>query len=66
MWKLANLSPLPKEFPLTECDQLRQISLTNVIMRLFERIIFQEEIRHPSKLIIDKTSMLIRETQTLV
>ncbi|CAB3977450.1 Hypothetical predicted protein [Paramuricea clavata] len=54
MWKLANLSPLPKESPLTECDQLRPISLTNVIMRLFERIIFQEEIRHPSKLIIDK------------
>ena len=51
------------EFPLTECNQLRQISLTNVIMRLF---IFQEEIRHPSKLIIDKTSMLIRKTQTLV
>ncbi|CAB3985674.1 Hypothetical predicted protein [Paramuricea clavata] len=61
MWKLANLSPLPKESPLTECDQLRPISLTNVIMRLFERIIFQEEIRHPSKLIIDKNQYAYRE-----
>ncbi|CAB4004398.1 sidekick-1-like isoform X1 [Paramuricea clavata] len=61
MWKLANLSPLPKESPLTECDQLSPISLTNVIMRLFERIIFQEEIRHPSKLYIDKNQYAYRE-----
>jgi hypothetical protein len=61
MWKLANLSPLPKEFPLTECDQLRPISLTNVIMRLFERIIFQEDIRHPTKLIINKNQYAYRE-----
>jgi hypothetical protein len=37
------------------------MSLTNVIMRLFERIIFQEEIRHPSKLIIDKNQNAYRE-----
>ncbi|CAB3996058.1 Hypothetical predicted protein [Paramuricea clavata] len=30
-------------------------------MRLFERIIFQEEIRHPSKLIIDKNQYAYRE-----
>ena len=37
VWKLANVTPLPKESPLTECNQLRPISLTN-IMRLFERV----------------------------
>ena len=29
MWKLANVNPIPKESPLTECNQLRPISLTN-------------------------------------
>ncbi|XP_068680314.1 uncharacterized protein [Montipora foliosa] len=26
LWKLANVSPIPKESPLTECNQLRTIS----------------------------------------
>jgi hypothetical protein len=40
LWKLANLAPIPKELPLSNCDQLRPISLTNIIMRLLllERI----------------------------
>jgi hypothetical protein len=34
----ANINPIPNEAPLTECAQLRpMISLTNVIMRLFEK-----------------------------
>ena len=30
-WKLANITPFPKESPVTECSQLRPISLTNII-----------------------------------
>ena len=61
LWKLANLNALPKESLLIECNQLRPISLTNVITRLLERIIFEEEIRHPSKLIIDKHQYAYKE-----
>jgi len=39
-WKMADIKPLPKESPLTSCTQLRQISLTAVIMRLFERLVY--------------------------
>ena len=35
-WKRANVVPIPKE---TVCPQLRPISLTDVIMRLFERCV---------------------------
>ena len=37
LWKEANIRPAPKELPFTSCNQLRPISLTNVIIRLFER-----------------------------
>ena len=43
LWKLANLAPIPKELPLSNCDQLRPISLTNIIMRLFEKLAFNLE-----------------------
>ena len=43
LWKLANVSPIPKESPLTECNQLRPISLTN-IMRIFERLVCKQEL----------------------
>ena len=38
-WKMADIRPLPKESPLTCCTQLRSISLTAVIMGLFERLV---------------------------
>jgi len=44
VWKLANVTPIPKVSPLSVCSQLRPISLTNVIMRIFERIIYKQEI----------------------
>ena len=44
LWKLANINPIPKETPITECTQLRPISLTNIIMRLFEKIVLKKEI----------------------
>lgn len=30
LWKQANVSPIPKESPLTECDQLRPTPLSNI------------------------------------
>lgn len=36
--------PLPKETPFKTCTQLRPISLTNIIMRLFERVVFRCEL----------------------
>ncbi|CAB3996203.1 Hypothetical predicted protein [Paramuricea clavata] len=43
-WKSANLLPLPKESPLNSCNQLRPISLTDIIMRLFEKCVYKSEI----------------------
>ena len=43
-WKIADITPLPKESPLTSCTQLRPISLTAVIMRLFERLVYRFEL----------------------
>ena len=43
-WKLANVTTIPKESPLTSCNQLRPISLTNIITRLFEKLILKFEL----------------------
>ena len=43
-WKMADIKPLPKESPLTTCSlQLRPISVTAVIMRCFERLLYRFE-----------------------
>ena len=52
-WKLANITPIPKESPVTECSQLRPISLTNIIMRILEKIVFKQEIYPQVKKVID-------------
>ena len=46
LWKLANVTPVPKESPLNECNQLRPISLTDldIIMRIFERVVWKQEL----------------------
>ena len=44
LWKLANVSTIPKESPLSEYNQLRPISLTNIIMRIFERLVCTNEL----------------------
>ena len=44
LWKLANIVPISKETPFETCNQLRPISLTNVIMRLFEREVVKQEL----------------------
>lgn len=44
LWKLANVVPVPKEVPLETSNQLRPISLTNIIMRIFERLVYKKEL----------------------
>ena len=44
LWKEANIRPVPKEQPFTSCNQLRPISLTNIIMRLLERLVYRNEL----------------------
>ena len=50
LWKLANIVPIPKESPLEEVNQLRPISLTNITMRVFERVVFKQELSVPLSL----------------
>ena len=38
LWKLADITPFKN------CTQLRPISLTNVIMRVFERLVYRQEL----------------------
>ncbi|CAB4025510.1 Hypothetical predicted protein, partial [Paramuricea clavata] len=54
--EISQLAPIPKELPLSNCDQLRPISvsLTNIIMRLFEKLVFKQEISMQSNFIIGK------------
>ena len=61
LWKLANLTPIPKELPFSECDQLRPISLTNIIMRIFEKLVFKQEISAKLKSIIGKDQFAYRK-----
>ena len=48
IWKTANVRPIPKETNISALDQLRPISVTDVIMRLFERSILDFELRKPA------------------
>ena len=47
IWKTANVRPIPKETNISALDQLRRISVTDIIMRLFERLIIDFELRKP-------------------
>ena len=61
LWKLANIRPIMKESTLSDCSQLRPISLTNIIMRLFEKIVFQKEIEEHSKSIISNDQLAYKK-----
>ena len=61
IWKLANVTPIPKESSLVDCSQLRPISLTNIIIRIVERIIFKQEISLQAKMLIDKDQHAYKE-----
>ena len=43
-WKIADVVPIPKATLLESCDRLRPISLTNIIMRIFERLVYKKEL----------------------
>ena len=61
MWKLANITPIPKESPLTDCPQLRPISLTDIIMRILEKNVFKQEISLQAKKVIDEDQFAYKE-----
>ena len=61
LWKTANVRPIPKESPVTECTQLRPFSLTNIIMRLFERLVFKQEMSTEFKSIINNDQFGFRD-----
>ena len=44
VWKRADVIPSPKENSINSCSQLRPISLTDIIMRLFEKCVYQSEV----------------------
>ena len=44
VWKRANVVIIPKEPVINSCSQLRPISLTDIIMMLFERCVYKTEI----------------------
>ena len=60
-WKIANIESLPKEPPLTSCTQLRPISLTAVIMRLFEQLVYRYELSSICNDYIDLDQFAYRE-----
>ena len=47
IWKTANVRPIPKDTNISALDQLRPISVTDIIMRLFERLILDFELTKP-------------------
>ena len=47
IWKTVNVRPIPKETNISALDQLRPISVTDIIMRLFERLILDFELKKP-------------------
>ena len=47
IWKTANVQPIPKETNIPALDQLRPISVTDIITGIFERLILDFELRKP-------------------
>ena len=45
IWKTANVRPFPNDTNISALDQLRPISVTDIIMRLFERLILDFKLR---------------------
>ena len=60
-WKLANVTPIPKQSPLTSCNQLRPISMTNIIARLFEKLILKFELFDVLKSLIGPDQFAYKE-----
>ena len=61
-WKTANVRPVPKETNISTLDQLRPISVTDIIMRLFERLVLaHEELKKLTNLYIKPDQYAYRE-----
>ena len=61
LWKLANVLPIPKELPLEVCNQLRPISLTNSITRIFEELVLKQELSLVMESLIGKDQYSYKE-----
>ena len=61
VWKRANVVPIPKKTVVNSCLQLRRISLTDVIMRLFERCVYKTEIADIIKDSIDPNQYVYKQ-----
>ena len=61
IWKRANITPIAKESPLTCCSQLRPISLTNIIMRIFEKLVIKQEMSKALKPVIKSDQFAYKE-----
>ena len=62
LWKLADITPLPKESNFKNCTQLRPISLTNVIMRVFKRLVYRQELSQYVNSFIDLDQFAYRKS----
>ena len=63
LWKLANIRPIMRESTLSDCSQLRPISLTNIIMRLFEKLFFKKRLKNILSQSLVMTNLLIKRGQ---
>ena len=45
IWKIPNVRPIPKKSLVNSVDLLRPISVTAIIMHLFERFVFANELK---------------------
>ena len=66
VWKRADLIPVPKEATSENCNQLRPISLTDIIMRIFEKCIYKTEIAHSIRDIIDSDQFAYKECHNTI
>lgn len=63
IWKKANLKPLPNESLLTTSSQLRPISLTAIVMHLFERLVCTYELVDICNSYIDSNQFAYRQAR---
>jgi len=66
VWKRADLIPVSKEATLGNCNQLRPISLTDIIMRIFEKCIYKTEIAHIFRDSIDSDQFAYKECHNAI
>ena len=60
-WKTANVRPIPKETNISTLNQLRPISVTDAIMRIFERLVLTSYLKKPVVAHVDTNQYAYRE-----